>query len=97
MSNEILEQLSNLTIDNGVPIPVNGVGQKNSEAAIAAEEIAKSMAVGQSIFEPVAQGKPQKLNQCRLLARIVYYGQKRLNMKFISRQVPGGMRIWRTQ
>lgn len=68
-------------IEKGVPLPTDKRGGRYSAYPW------KAMAVGDSFVVPRAKNQP--------LGGMVREATKRLNMKFTTRRVEGGIRIWR--
>lgn len=71
-------------IETNIPVPqIGGRGRKSSVYPFA------QMNVGDSFFVP-------GITTTKITGTVFHHG-KRLNMKFVTRTVDGGVRVWRTK
>lgn len=94
---EFLTKLQSMKVEANLPIPrPHSLGKGDPEIDAQIALMLAQLRVGDSLFEALDSNTPHKINKAYTLNRIQYRGQKQ-GMRFVSRAVEGGMRIWRVK
>ena len=85
-----------IEIESGIPIPVKGKGHGNSNSGRKAMYPFRDMAVGDSFFVPVMNGRTPQQTRNNIVGAISFHIKAHPGRRFVSRIVEGGVRFWRT-
>jgi hypothetical protein len=85
-----------IEIESGIPIPVRGTFRGNSNSGRKAMYPFGDMAVGDSFFVPVKNGRTPAQTRNSITGAISYHTKAHPGRRFVSRIVEGGVRFWRT-
>ena len=85
-----------IEIESGIPIPVKGTTRGSPIAGRKAIYPFRDMAVGDSFFVPVKNGKTPQQTRNGITGTISYHTKTHPGRRFVSRIVEGGVRFWRT-
>jgi len=86
-----------IEIESGIPIPDRGYGYGNSNSGRKAIYPFKDMAVGDSFFVPVENGRTPAQTRAGITGAIAYHIKTHPGRRFVSRVVEGGVRFWRKE
>lgn len=85
-----------IEIESGIPIPARGSGGGDPKSGRKAIYPFRDMAVGDSFFVPVKNGKTPQQTRNGITGAISFHTKAHPGRRFVSRIVEGGVRFWRT-